>query len=143
MKPSGINLHVGRRNEKENGVMVKTRDNNELAKDVTKLLNDQGVLIKEKTVKMVIEGYMEKKAETLSKGISVKESGIGRTDVSFRRTNTFGNFVIPLVKINVDFDEDLKNRIKKGIVESEEVKNNVSDRIEESDIEFFRKDLGL
>ena len=123
--------------------MVKTRDNNEIAKDVTKLLNDQGVLIKEKTVKMVIEGYLEKKSETLSKGISVKESGIGRTDVNFRRTNTFGNFVIPLIKFNVDFDEDLKNRIKKGIVESEEVKNNVSDRIEESDLEFFRKDLGL
>ena len=106
------------------------KSSNDIARDVTKSLNDSGVLIKNKTVMLIIESYIDKKRVHLVNGETVEEKGIGSVSAKFRRSNTFGGYVVPTVKLVTTPSNSIKDAILKNIVTDESVKDRISTRIE-------------
>jgi nucleoid DNA-binding protein len=116
---------------------------NDIVEDVTTTLNDSGVLIKSKTVRWIVEAYIDQKRNYLAKGESIEEKGIGVTSVKFRRSNTFSGYVVPTVKLVTNCISSLKDEILSGLTKSEEIRDRISNRIDSEDLEYLRKEFGI
>lgn len=91
-----------------------------LIKEVAKELNNKGVRISDKGVKIVIDSYLAKKKESLENGYTVVEDGIGDLTPAVRRCNTFEEGKTSITaKLTVKVNPTLKAKIKKNMLTEE------------------------
>lgn len=107
-------------------------------KSVTKELNQQGIMIKDRTVKLILTTYLETKRKELLEGNNVEEPNICSMKLSSRKSNTFAEKVVPTVKLNCNFIGDLKSDAVRSICMSETARRQIAPGFSNNDIEYLR-----
>lgn len=106
---------------------------------VTKDMNNKGILIKDRTVRMILRSYFKYVRETLESGSNVMITDVCNMYIKYRRTNTFKGSVVPIVKVQTDINYDLKVECLKKIAQDNDFKNRLSLDIRDDDVEYIKE----
>lgn len=122
---------------------MKTVTFDESVKEVTARLKTRGVIIKESTVRMILETFLNHKKEVLSRADSFEEPSICTTGSKVRWSNTFAETVVPTVKLTCTFNGTLKTDIIRSICTDDELRHEVAPDMTLHDMEYLRRRYGI
>ena len=116
---------------------------NDATKSITKELNSTGVLIKDRTVKMILEAYFDYKRMQLMMGESIDEPKVGTIKPTFRRSNTFNNTVTPTVKFVTKENRRIKTALLENICTNEKIRNKIAPSMTLEELGYLQDKMGV
>lgn len=111
----------------------------DLVQEITDDLNKQGMTVKYRTIKMIVDSYLDKKYDNLTKSVDVDEGKIGITTLYYRKVRNFSGFSVPKFYFKIIENDSMIKDLIYNIVTLKQVRDRMHRPMESDDITYLRK----